>query len=174
MTAQHNTNHAGAPGAPDEAQLERDFADVIEPLRRLGRTIDGASLPQPAWPARRGRGAIHRVLVASAAAAAILLAVAAGYWLGAHRGGRDDERRIAATAPAGDPNEQAVGFSVPTRVDPSIASQVTWRVPSVWMPSTVDANGLHLGWLVPPLSFPSFETGAAAAKPGASSQPKPT
>ena len=180
MTPETNDDLPQAePRDPDDLPLERDFADVLGPVRRLGEALDGVRFPGRAWPVYRAarRPRILRLLAASAAAAAVLLAIATAYWLGARSrdgAGAGRQKQIAAARPAAKAKSPSPARPVETRIDPSIASYVTLTVPSVSMPSTVDANGLRLRWYVPAMSFPTFETAPAAAKPKTASQPKST
>ncbi len=159
----------------EKDNLEEPFADVIGPLRRLGEAIDRERCPGRAWPVRLTprRRPVLRILAASAAAAAILLAAAAARWI-APRSADDPQPpagpQVAATAPA---EPRAVDWSVPTAIDPSVASRVTWSMLSASASATTaDPNGP--GWSVPRISFPSFGPRAAETPSRATSQPAST
>jgi len=154
--------------------LDETFADVVGPLRRLAERLDAASYPGEAWPAGRParRRRAFRLAVTSAAAAAILLAVGAAYRLGRLSGPASvpaPRPKVAATAPA---QTQPTRRIAAARIDPSIASHVTWRMPRVSVPSTRDANGVT--WSLPSFTFPSFGSRSAKRGPKPTTQPKAT
>jgi len=151
-----------------------EFAEVLSALEPLAQSIDAERFPGEAWSAPLARRRVLRWLGAGAAAAAIvLLALAGGYWFGAR--GRDPHAPAGPTQVAGKARAvQATQPATETRVDPAIAARVPWTVPRISVPSTVDANGLHIGWCVPTMAFPSFQTYRRPAATRTTSQPKPT
>lgn len=156
----------------DDRDREDEFADLIAQLGQIGRRIDRERFPGEAWPAgrRRGRRVVFRLVVATAAAAVLLLAAALAWW---HFGRPAEKPPEVARQPTTSPAEtRPVDWSIPTGVDPSVASQVTWRMPRVSMPSMVDPNSR--GWSIPSISFPSFRTERTGGKTRATSQPQAT
>ena len=178
----HDPSDSAEGPAGEATEGEEAFADVTAPLGRLADALDRQHYPGDAWSAVRVSPRPPRVLhilAATATAAAVLLGAATAYLL-LTRGEGGPARPAAPTlakpqspAPPGK-KDAAATTARATRIDPSIASQVTWSMPSFSMPKTTDANGF--GWSVPRFSFPSFGhvSGRSTAKPRATSRPDAT
>ena len=141
----------------------RDPDDVLASLRALGEAIDRQEYPGRAWrPAGRGRArtVVIWLAVATAAAAAVLLAV---MWFqqpavpsdppGPHTPiVRDDS---PAEAEEEEEDEGPLVWAVPSDVDPSLAGEMDFTVPSVSILPASDGDGIE--WTIPSISFPEFQ-----------------
>ena len=121
-----------ADGATDPEARDREFADVVGGLRRLAERLDETAYPGLAWPVKRvarRRPSIFRRVIPAAAAAAMLIAAGAAYRFYPRAEPRPQPQpKIAATAPAAKQATEAA-TTVGARIDPSVASYITWRMP---------------------------------------------
>lgn len=148
----------------DEAEdNRRDVDDVLVGLRALGEAIDRQRYPGRAWrPAarRRGRPAVIWLTVATAAAAAVLLAVSWFWPAGAPqrpgvRIAEDKSPPESTTQVVKADEEDPLVWAVPSDVDPSLAGGLDFTVPSVSILPASDGDGIE--WTIPSVSFPELQ-----------------
>lgn len=136
---------------PQDNQIEEQFGDVIGPLGRLARAVDGQRYPGLAWATARRRASRRRLLVLIPTGAAAAAVVVAAAWLapGPAAPGARTEPVAAAGRQEGDS-----AWPIPTQLDVGVAAEIAWELPSIAMPSFSDPNVPD--WSVPSVSFPSL------------------
>ena len=143
---------------------DRENRRILDDLERLGRAIDRESFPVVAWqqPKKPRHRRILRIVfpaTAAAAAAAVLLVVVTSFMHAPDKQLREQDkqtvRKVDHTSEMY--SDAPMDWSVPTDMDSSVATYMTFEVPQFTLTATAGAEPTDedsIEWSLPSLSLP--------------------